>query len=932
MCVWRAGKWIFSTSPIGDVCLALERVLDYLNVHTSNLENSIISQWLIDRLAMSQDSWARVGCPLFDRLLVLRRRPDGRNRHGSVGRVWPPPSSPASLCPAVVIMSALRTTLCRIALWGGIVRLVLPVLWGTGATIMGPMGPGGSYGRPYWNAQSPDDFLFVAKTTGNATAARGIGQQIIGTAQKTMPTTMTTDPSSGTGTDTATSTSPVASMLSDFPNRAIEREVRRHDRYVVDGLAFINTIKGFTVSNATVPMDKPFTVVILTRNRAVPYIAVLLSMLLRGHAPRMFRLMLDIHVINVERRKGKERYHLFDAMERKFSQLMTFHRWTEPYGEIEDSVQNDSDQDRGKWFDDNQRLDYIRALELCQSVVSKWCLVLQDDALPVDNFVGNLQHYIDRQTYVVKGNNGTEEIALENVGMIKLFSAYNCGEADNERALRRKEYAETQYHADIEQTKIRKFAHRFSTTPPCGALAEAFPSTVLTKVASYLEAQEGQVDKLFQNFATTGHNNLTVLELSQTMVNHIGFVSEVNGGDFDEISTDVRFSLTRGVEWTASTGRSSRTFSISGMQGIFDVNNGAITREIQKHDRYVVDSLVYWDQFNEDEEARYRKANDESSTAQITLIVMTVNRYIPYLSVFLGTLIRGHTPRDFANFDLHVVNIERRLGKQNYTLFDDFKEKLGSFVSFHNWTDLYHDSAGVSDSTKHYYADQRQDYIRSLKLCQSNNSTYCLIFEDDALPCVGFLNKFRRYVDLEKYQVDTKTASRSFYADTEESKANATKATRRGQVAVTKLFTSWNDPLHGTSLFQKYGAKDYPRDRALDLFEASVAGQEEVEEVQHRICLSGRNYGIVGDAYHAAIVPKLLDYLEAAGTGTYPVDSLINKKFVEDTGLERLVVDPAMVNHIGYMSEHVNDAQINTKRIFTDVRFQLDDGSYWKKQ
>ena len=108
--------------------------------------------------------------------------------------------------------------------------------------------------------------------------------------------------------------------------------------------------------------------------------------------------------------------------------------------------------------------------------------------------------------------------------------------------------------------------------------------------------------------------------------------------------------------------------------------------------------------------------------------------------------------------------------------------------------------------------------------------------------------------------------------------------------------------------------------------------QEEVEEVQHRVCLSRRNYGIVGDAYHAAIVPKLLNYLEAAGTGTYPVDSLINNKFIEDTGLEHLVVDPSMVNHIGYMSEHAMDAQINTRRIFTDVRFQLDDGSYWKEK
>ena len=199
----------------------------------------------------------------------------------------------------------------------------------------------------------------------------------------------------------------MASMLSDFPNGAIEREMRRHDRYVVDGLAFVNTIKGFKVSGGaknatgTAISGRPYTLVILTRNRAVPYVAVLIAMLLRGHEPREFRLMLDIHVVNVERRRGKkERYHLFDSMERKFSQLVAFHSWTDPYPELGDMPPNDDGKGSEKWFDDNERLDYIRSLGICQSAeLSKWCIVLQDDALPIDNFVGNIQHYIDRQTY-----------------------------------------------------------------------------------------------------------------------------------------------------------------------------------------------------------------------------------------------------------------------------------------------------------------------------------------------------------------------------------------------------------------------------------------------------------------------------------------------------------------------------------------------------
>jgi len=707
--------------------------------------------------------------------------------------------------------------------------------------------------------------------------------------------------------------SPVASMLSDFPNPAVAREVRRHDRYVVDGLSFLNTIRGFTVGNATSPTAKPYTIVVLTMNRAVPYIAVLIAMLLRGQEPKAFRQLLDIHVVNVERRKGREKYHLFDAMERKLSQLISFHRWTDPYSE-----NAHIEKDHEKWFDANQMLDYIRSLKLCQSSQSSWCIVLQDDALPVDNFVGNLQHYIDRQTYAVMHDDThkKEVIELENIGMLKLFAAHNCGHGDNERNLLRTEYANKKYRADINMTMQQRFGYRLSNTPPCGAVAEAIPATALSKLISYLQNQDvGPVDELLEHLDRANGTNLTVLELSPSMVNHIGFVSERHRGNANRIivSTDVRFSLTRGVDQTVITGKSGRTFSISGMKGIFDINNAAIAREIQRHDRYVVDSMVYWSRFDEEQAARYSSAKDRTTGAPISLVILAVNRYLPYLSILLGTLLRGHTPIDLAEFDLHVVNVDRRMWKsEHFSLLDDFRDKLGSFVTFHEWTSQYNATAGIEDPTEHYYADTRFDHIRALKLCQANGSEYCIVLEDDALPCVGFLHKFRQYVDVEEYQVGSKIISRD-------------------NVAVMKLYNAWNDPIFRTSLFQQKGIEQYPVDRALDIYEAKARGQE-VGVIEHRISMSMRKYGIIAEAYHSSVVPRLLAYLEEAGTGTFPVDGLINKFFIEDSGLERLTVDPSMVNHIGYMSEHFNDAQINTKRISTDVRFQLDDQSYWKKK
>lgn len=145
-----------------------------------------------------------------------------------------------------------------------------------------------------------------------------------------------------------------------------------------------------------------------------------------------------------------------------------------------------------------------------------------------------------------------------------------------------------------------------------------------------------------------------------------------------------------------------------------------------------------------------------------------------------------------------------------------------------------------------------------------------------------------------------------------------------------KLFYNWNDGHTKWGLSKKYSKNDYPTDRVLDMFEAKTEG-ENVEETKHRVFFSRAGYGAVADAFHVTVVPKLIDFLERRDTGgTYPVDAQINHKFIAAFNFDRLVLSPSIVNHIGYMSEHANDAHLNTRRISTDVRFQLDDQNYWK--
>lgn len=189
-----------------------------------------------------------------------------------------------------------------------------------------------------------------------------------------------------------------------------------------------------------------------------------------------------------------------------------------------------------------------------------------------------------------------------------------------------------------------------------------------------------------------------VLEISPSLVNHIGFVSDRRkaNGFSKGISTDVRFRLTGGTEQ-----RQTRAFSISDMIGQFSHDNEALQREVKKHDRYLVDSLAHLNQFDESQATKYihKEAVDGR---RFTFVVLTINRSLPYLAIFLSTLIRGHTFKDFLQLDVHVANIERRPGRGDYHLFDELKRKI-PFATFHDWRAPYQKYENITDPKVNFF-------------------------------------------------------------------------------------------------------------------------------------------------------------------------------------------------------------------------------------
>mmetsp|Transcript_26579 Transcript_26579/g.57671 ORF Transcript_26579/g.57671 Transcript_26579/m.57671 type:complete len:515 (+) Transcript_26579:112-1656(+) len=425
----------------------------------------------------------------------------------------------------------------------------------------------------------------------------------------------------------------------------------------------------------------------------------------------------------------------------------------------------------------------------------------------------------------------------------------------------------------------------------------------------------------------------------------------------------------------STTRATGATSSVASMLNHFP--NQAIESEVHQHDRWIVDSLSYLHGFAKSDVERYASASaamnanqnqTESSQASVTIIIFTVDRSVPYLTVGLSVLIRGHDPRTFANsLDVHVINVERRLSlsdesrknNRRYVLFDELREKLSAFITFHDWSDPYPEHSHLVDKKQRFLAGQKRDFIRALEgLCKERENTkWCIMLEDDAVPVVDFATKFNKYVGNPEIYI------------------NANGPDGLGKVAVVKLFVPFNDGHNkqngGRDLVgEDYARERYDIDRGVDVLEAEARGMHN-NPIRYKIQSSSVSYGAVAEAYPRHIFDELSLYLRrmdqdsvppAASTSNglffggvggkkinvavkkkqrkiIPLDLSVGYHFILKTNLKYKVLacSPSLVKHIGHVSsfsalvnpdsELSRGGYMNYNRLSTDVRFALDDGS-----
>ena len=346
----------------------------------------------------------------------------------------------------------------------------------------------------------------------------------------------------------------------------------------------------------------------------------------------------------------------------------------------------------------------------------------------------------------------------------------------------------------------------------------------------------------------------------------------------------------------------------------------AVEQEMIKHDRLVVDSLAYLTSFNSAQEYTelIKSQPENQSSKKITIVILTVNRAVPYIAVTLASLIRGHSKEAFAEkLNVHVCNLEKRPDRiKTYYLFQTLRERFGGFVGFHSWNEKYHELSSIKSRGILYMEEQRRDYIKALTMCKDAGSKWCVILEDDTVFPVRFSEKFHRYVNADELRCERAGGH------------NGTSVVDFNNVMMVKLYAPFNAYKSGKSLSSKeYGraGEGYDKDRAIDVVEAKENG-ESVKEVKYSLKLSAAGYGIVSNAYPAHILDPMIDYLmNTKFQQGQPTDTAINFSFLLYSRKIILETNPSLVNHVGHYSENQNGGASVGKALSTDVRFQIDD-------
>lgn len=336
---------------------------------------------------------------------------------------------------------------------------------------------------------------------------------------------------------------PRRSTVEDFATRAVEMEVQKHDRLIVEGMAYM---KDLTEEKLKPFQGKPqqqatrkLCINISVCNRRIPYIDAAMMTLMTGQSPDRLNSYAQVNLLNTERRKE---FVNFDRMKIDFPKI--------PFV----NIYNLSASDTGEIYEFRKQflLDMIQSLKICYDTKLPWCLTMEEDAVFPPNFIDQLEKFVIAPM----------EKERDEISVISLYAYYNQVWS-GPRRLVLPEYSRGMYEQERARTKKEREALGLPDPPenfkvsefdyPYGTVALLYPRHAVEKLIPYLEkfveGEKFDADVLINSKGKfPKYMGFKRRHVQPSLINHIGFYSRrmkdvTDRGIFSQLNTDVRFQV-----------------------------------------------------------------------------------------------------------------------------------------------------------------------------------------------------------------------------------------------------------------------------------------------------------------------------------------------------------------------------------------------------
>lgn len=360
---------------------------------------------------------------------------------------------------------------------------------------------------------------------------------------------------------------PKRTHLLDYDTSAVELEIEKHDRIVVQGMYFMANhdfeplqtfIQQYSTNPKAVAVEKKVCLNIYLCNRRIPYINSLL-MSLASYSSRqtqMDLLQAEIHLLNTEKRTDRLD---FKYLRNKLSKLPFVHKVhnityrDEIYANI---------TDRDLTFREMFISDQISGLKICVESGLAYCIMMEEDAIVPVDFMTLLNQQVMEplEQEGVLHMDGTGSISI-----LSLYSYFNLVFKGLNR-LHYPEYTKESYYKHAAKLNSERYSR---TMPPFerqytisekdymyGTVAMMYTRDSAKKLVEYL--QKVGVDPIhnadeFMNAKEYFPTKMGIprKHVDPSLVNHIGYYSErmadiKERGMFSQLNTDSRFMFDAG--------------------------------------------------------------------------------------------------------------------------------------------------------------------------------------------------------------------------------------------------------------------------------------------------------------------------------------------------------------------------------------------------